>query len=135
MAAGVEAAQERFEADVNKCAGAALSWLVAAYNGLSKVNMTKTLQNIGYHKPYCAAMSLAPAVRPFALSRPARGRVPCRPLLAASGAGVRRLNRIVRDLCAARGTVWPCGLRPPAGPDVGRSFATRGWGWTSRVRF
>ena len=33
---------------MSKCAGAALSWLVAAYNGLSKVNMTKTLQNIGY---------------------------------------------------------------------------------------
>ena len=50
LAAGVEAAQVRFEADVSKCAGAALSWLVAAYNGLSKVNMTKTLQNIGYTK-------------------------------------------------------------------------------------
>ena len=48
MAAGVEAVQVRFEADVSKCAGATLSWLVAAYNGLSKVNMTKTLQIIGY---------------------------------------------------------------------------------------
>ena len=48
MAAGVEAAQVRFEADVSKCTGAAPSWLVAAYNGLSKVNVTKTLQNIEY---------------------------------------------------------------------------------------
>ena len=50
MAAGVEAAQVRFETAVSKCAGAALSWLVAAYRGLGKVNMQKALQNIGYTK-------------------------------------------------------------------------------------
>ena len=64
----------------------------------------------------------------------ADGVVRRRPPLAASGAGVGRVNRIVRGLCAARETAWPYELRP-RGPGVGRSFATRGCEWTSRARF
>ena len=83
----------------------------ARYRSEAFLGSSRTFHG-SYHKLYCAAIWIAPCVRPFALSRPARGRPRRRPPLLRPGAGVRRSHVIVRGLRAARGTVWLCELRP-----------------------
>lgn len=50
MAKGLTASQVKFDVVVSKCAGAAMSWLLAAYQSLSNVNMQKGLASVGYNR-------------------------------------------------------------------------------------
>ena len=47
---GEEATDIRFNKQVSKCTGSAMSWLLCAYEGVLTVNLEATLASIGYSR-------------------------------------------------------------------------------------